>query len=104
MHTPVVGQIEAKMRYWLEDERVSGSSIFKAFQREPWNVFRYGRIMAELQARLQDRPILVDLPFWRQRSIHGIMKARALTVSLNNLGNEAPDQDRFDESHACICN
>jgi hypothetical protein len=97
--TPAVGQIiQVKKRCGLEYERVSGSSMFKTFQREPWNVFRYGQRMAKLQAMLHERPILVDLPSQRQRLIHDIMNTMVLTTSLNNLGNEALDQGRFDEA------
>jgi uncharacterized protein (TIGR02172 family) len=83
MPVPAVGAIvRVNARYGLEYERVYGESMFKMFQRKPWNLWRYARRWAELQAAIHDMPGHKDLPLQRQVLANDIRRAAALPVRL----------------------
>ena len=82
---PAVGEIiRVNDRYGLEYQRVYGNTMFKMMQRRPWNIFRYGWRMAELQAALHTLTIPVQLPSQRQMLENNIAHARALTAPLRS--------------------
>ena len=81
--TPAVGEIiRVNERYGLEYERVYGDTMYKMFQRRPWNVFRYGWRTAELQVALHTSTISADLPSQRQKLENNIFHAEALPSPL----------------------
>jgi tRNA A-37 threonylcarbamoyl transferase component Bud32 len=64
---PEVGEIVCvNERRGLVYQRVYGDSMYKAAQRKPWNVIRYLRRSAELQAEIHSHRISVGLPSQRQ--------------------------------------
>lgn len=82
---PAVGEIvRVDNRIGLEYERVYGDSMFKTVQRKPWNIFRYGRRMAELHARLHTQSLSIALPSQRERLEKDIEHAQALSASLRS--------------------
>lgn len=97
---PAVGEIICvNNRYGLLYERIYGESMFKMFQRKPWNVFRYARRMAELHAELHISTIQVDLPSQRHELEKNIRHAEALPAQLQFKVLAAletlPDGDRL---------
>jgi uncharacterized protein (TIGR02172 family) len=98
--TPAVGEIiRVNERNGLVYERVYGISMFKMFQRRPWNAFRYGWRMAELQVALHTSTIPADLPSQRQILENNICHAEALPAPLRLKALAAletmPDGDRL---------
>jgi uncharacterized protein (TIGR02172 family) len=98
--TPAVGEIiHVNERHGLVYERVFGYSMFKMFQRRPWNAFRYGWRMAELQAALHTSTSPEDLPSQHQLLENNIHHAKALPVPLRVKALDAletmPDGDRL---------
>ena len=64
---PEVGEIiHVNNRTGLIYQRVYGESMYKAAQRKPWNVIRYLRRSAELQAEIHSHSISAGLPSQRQ--------------------------------------
>jgi len=78
---------------------VDGDSMWKNLQHRPWNAFRYGWRMAELQVALHTSPIHADLPAQRQILENNIHNARALPAALRVKTLAAlealPDGDRL---------
>ncbi len=73
--------------------------MWKMLQRRPWNAFRYGWRMADLQAMLHTRTIPAGLPSQQQRLEKDILHARALSAPLRSKVLAAleklPDGDRL---------
>jgi uncharacterized protein (TIGR02172 family) len=97
---PAVGEIvRMKDRYGLEYQRIYGESMFKLFQHKPWNIFRYARRMARLQATLHASTIKMDIPSQRQEMAQAIQHAEALPAALRSKVLAAlesmPDGDRL---------
>jgi uncharacterized protein (TIGR02172 family) len=89
---PVVGEIvRVNGRYGLEYERVEGESMWKMFQHKPWNFFRYGWRMAQLQVALHAITIQADLPSQRQNLENNIQHAQALPARLREKALAALD-------------
>jgi hypothetical protein len=88
-----------KDRYGLEYQRIYGKSMFKLFQHKPWNIFRYARRMAKLQATLHASTIKVGIPSQRQKMAQAIQHAGALPAALRSKVLAAlesmPDGDRL---------
>jgi uncharacterized protein (TIGR02172 family) len=64
---PEAGEIvQMHNRTGLIYRRVDGDSMYKAAQRKPWNVIRYLRRSAELQADIHSHSISAGLPSQRQ--------------------------------------
>jgi uncharacterized protein (TIGR02172 family) len=81
--TPTVSEIiRVNERYGLVYERVYGDTMWKMLQRRPWNAFRYGWRMAELQVALHTSTIPADLPSQRQILENNIYHAEALPAPL----------------------
>jgi len=82
---PEVGEfVHVNERIGLMYQRVYGDSIYKAVQREPWNVFRYNKRMAELQVEIHSHSISAGLPSQRQTLERNIQKAEALPDHLRS--------------------
>jgi hypothetical protein len=94
----VGGIIRVNHRYGLEYQRVHGDSMWKNLQHRPWNAFRYGWRMAELQVALHTSPIQADLPSQRQILENNIHNAEALSAPLRKKALAAlesmPDGER----------
>jgi len=76
---PEVGEIVCvNERTGLIYQRVSGDSLYKAAQRKPWNVIRYLRRSAELQAEIHSHSISTGLPSQRQILERNIRQAVGL--------------------------
>jgi hypothetical protein len=98
---PAVGQIiQVNGRYGLEYERLYGDSLFKAFQRKPWNVLRYGHRMAELYAMVHTHAVPAGLPSQRDRLQKDIRRAQALSAPLRSKVLSALDE--LPGGH-CLC-
>lgn len=86
-------------RHGLVYERVNGESMFRLFQRKPWNLFRYARRWAQLHADIHSRTIGGQLPLQRQLIESRINQASALPVYLRQRALAAlqamPDGDRL---------
>jgi len=98
--TPAVGEIiRVNARYGLVYERVHGNTMWKMVQRRPWNVFRYGWRMAELQVALHTSTAPADLPSQRHVLEYNINHAEALPAHLRSRVlaalNTMPDGDRL---------
>lgn len=64
---PEVGAIlRVNNRTGLIYKRIAGPSMFRLGQRRPWNVIRYLRSSAELQAKIHSHSISTGLPSQRQ--------------------------------------
>ena len=58
--------------------------MLKMFQRRPWKVQAYARILARLHAQMHERVFDADVPSLRQRLQHKINSASALPISLKD--------------------
>lgn len=92
--------IQVRGRNGLIYERVAGDSMIKAFQRSPWNVVQYGRLLAQLHAQMHDCVFDADVLAQHKRLQNKIKSADALSNSLktsllNTLhASRLPDGDR----------
>ncbi len=97
---PEVGEIiRVNGRYGLIYQRADGDSLFKIFQRRPWNILGYARRMAQLQVRIHARASPADLPSQRETLKSNILHATALTRPLRGrvlaVLATMPDGDRL---------
>jgi uncharacterized protein (TIGR02172 family) len=97
---PAVGEIvTVKGRHGLEYERIRGETMFRMFRRKPWNVFRYGWRMAQLQVNLHQSILPAGLASQHQVLRDAIQHAEALTSRLRAKALAAldslPDGDRL---------
>ena len=68
LHVPAVGEIvEVDGRLGLIYERVDGVSMAETAKAKPWTLFRFARLLAELQADMHASPVVPELPSQRQR-------------------------------------
>lgn len=80
---PAVGDIiQINQRNGLLYERLNGESMFAALIHRLWNVLRYGRHLAELQADMHARSFQTELPFQRQKIANKIHQASMLPPQL----------------------
>ncbi len=87
---PEVGEmVHLDNRHGLIYQRVYGDSMYRAAQRKPWNVIRYLKRSAELQAEIHSHSISAGLPSQRrilERQIRqavglpGHLRAKALAA------------------------
>ena len=96
---PAVGElVQVEERTGLIYERVAGESMLSAFQRQPWKVLQYGRLLAELHARMHESVFLADVPAQRKRLQNKIKNAEALPEDLKpkllNALDSLPEGDR----------
>ena len=97
---PEVGEmIRVNNRTGLIYQRISGTSMFKMAQRQPWNVIRYLRRSAELQVQIHSHSISAGLPSQRQILEGNIRQAVGLPERLRAKALAAleamPDGDRL---------
>jgi uncharacterized protein (TIGR02172 family) len=74
--------IQYQGRNGLIYERVAGDSMIKAFQRKPWNVIQFGRLLAQLHTRMHDCFFNTDVLAQHKRLQNKIKSADALPASL----------------------
>jgi uncharacterized protein (TIGR02172 family) len=96
---PAVGEVvEINGRLGLIYERVEGTSMLEILSAKPWTLFRYARLLAELQADIHAR-IMPGLPSQRKRLENKIRAAEALPPELQEVALKAldrmPDGDRL---------
>jgi tRNA A-37 threonylcarbamoyl transferase component Bud32 len=97
---PEMGEVvTVNNRRGLVMRRIAGGSLFRLGQRKPWNVIRYLRRSAELQAEIHSRSISVGLPSQRKILEGNIRQAVGLPAHLRSKALAAleamPDQDQL---------
>jgi uncharacterized protein (TIGR02172 family) len=97
---PEVGEmVYMDNRHGLIYQRVYGDSMYKAAQRKPWNVIRYLKRSAELQAEIHSHRISTGLPSQRQileRQIHqAVGLPRQLRAKALAALDAMPDGDQL---------
>lgn len=98
--SPAVGElVQVDGRNGLIYERVAGDSMLDMFQRKPWMVFTYSRILARLHIQMHKCVFdAVGIPAQRKRLQNKINHADAvpasLKVSLLNELQSLPEGDR----------
>ena len=95
----VAGLIQVQGRNGLIYERMAGESMLELFQRKPWKLFVYSRILARLHAQMHEHVFDGDaIPTQRRRLQNKINHADALSASLKtsllNALQALPDGDR----------
>jgi aminoglycoside phosphotransferase (APT) family kinase protein len=82
---PAVGElVEIDGRRGLVYQRISGPSMLTALRAKPWQVLRYGRLMAEMHAAMHACPA-PDLPAGRDK----LMQAINTSPRLDDRAREA---------------
>jgi uncharacterized protein (TIGR02172 family) len=80
---PAVGEIIwINDRYGLVYERIYGESMWKKFQRKPWNWSRYAYRAAELQVAVHQSSLQVELPSQKKLMENNIRQADSLPDDL----------------------
>lgn len=83
--SPAVGElIQFQGRNGLIYERVMGDPMLDMFQRKPWRVFTYSRILAQLHAQIHANILEADVPHQHRKLQNKINDANALSVSLKS--------------------
>ena len=95
----VAGLIQVQGRSGLIYERVAGESMLELFQRKPWKLFAYSRILARLHVQMHEYVFDGDgIPSQRRRLQNKINHADPLSASLKasllNALHSLPDGDR----------
>ena len=91
--------LQVQGRNGLIYERVAGESMLDVFQRKPWRVTQYSRILARLHAQMHECVFDArEIPLQRKRLQNKINHADALSASLKasllNSLQALPDGDR----------
>ena len=90
LHVPAAGEIvEVDGRLGLIYERVDGVSMAEIAKAKPWTLFRFARLLAELQADMHASPVVPELPSQRQRLENKIQTAKALPSHLKEAALSA---------------
>ena len=97
---PTVGDvIQVNGRNGLVYQRVDGETMLKKMITEPWNVFSYAHLMAELHFKMHASTIQADIPSQRQKLSSKIRRAEALPEHLRAKALDAleamPDYNRL---------
>ena len=97
--TPAVGDlIRVNEHNGLIYERAEGESMLAMFQRKPWMVFTYSRLLAKLHAQMHECVFNADVPPQHAKLKNKINHADALSASLKspllNALNSMPEGDR----------
>jgi len=97
--SPMVGdQVQVEGRNGLVYERVEGKSMPEMFQKKPWKLFQYGRMLAKLHAQMHECIFEADVPPQRMKLQRKIQSADALPASMKTSLLKAleslPDGDR----------
>lgn len=86
VEAPAVGElIQLEGRNGLVYERVAGDSMLVMFQRKPWVVFAYSRLLAKLHAQMHDKIIENEVPDQHRNLQYKISKADVLPTSLKTV-------------------
>jgi uncharacterized protein (TIGR02172 family) len=95
----VVKLIQVQGRNGLVYERSIGETLLAMFQRKPWNVVRYCKMLAQLHAQMHDHIFHADVPNQRAKLQHKISEANTLPASLKaallKRINFLPEGDRI---------
>lgn len=83
--------VQVQGRNGLIYERMTGESMLEMFQRKPWRVIQFGRLLAELHAQMHACIFDADVPLQRKKLQHKIKDADALPVYLKPKLLEALD-------------
>ena len=100
VQSPAVKElVQVQGRNGLIYERVAGESMLDMFQRKPWNMFAYARILAQLHIQMHKCVFNADgIPAQRKRLQNKINHADALSTSLKdsllNTLQSLPEGDR----------
>jgi len=79
----VIESVQVHGRNGLIYERVQGESMLRAFQRQPWNLIRYAKMLAGLHAQMHDCVLEAEgIPSQRKRLQNKIRNVAALPVYL----------------------
>lgn len=97
--TPAVRElVQVEGRNGLIYERAEGISMLEMFQRKPWRVIQFGRMLAELHAQMHECVFEADVPPQRKKLEYKIRNADALPTplktALTTLLLSLPDSDR----------
>jgi len=95
----VEGLIQVQGRNGLIYERVTGESMLDIFQRKPWMVFTYSKLLAQLQVQMHECVFNgTDIPAQHKQLENKINHANALSASLKtsllNALDSLPTSDR----------
>lgn len=83
--TPAVGELlQIEGQHGLIYERAGGESMLTMFQRKPWMVFAYSRLLARLHKQMHECVFKADVPHQHRKLQSKINHADALSVSLKN--------------------
>ena len=99
VRTPAIKElIQVDGRNGLIYERANGESMMTMFQRKPWRVFKYSRILARLHAEMHECVFEADIPQQHTKLRYKINHAEALDASLKdsllNALDSLPEGDR----------
>jgi len=68
VNSPAVGELlQIEGRHGLIYERVAGSSMLEIFQRQPWKVFHFGKMLARLHAHMHANVSSREVPSQRKK-------------------------------------
>ncbi len=83
--TPAVGELlQIEGQHGLIYERADGESMLTMFQRKPWMVFAYSRLLARLHDQMHECVFKADVPHQHRKLQSKINHADALPVPLKN--------------------
>jgi uncharacterized protein (TIGR02172 family) len=97
--TPAVGElVQIEGRNGLVYERAAGESMLAIFQRKPWRVFKYSRILAGLHSQMHGNSFKAEVPdqtskFQRKIKCVDVLSA-SLKASLLQALDSMPKGDR----------
>jgi len=90
--------VQFQGRNGLIYQRMDGISMLDVFQRQPWKVFQFAKVLANLHAQMHERAFNTDVPDQRRKLEYKIQNANPLptplkTALLNSL-HSLPESDR----------
>jgi uncharacterized protein (TIGR02172 family) len=87
---PAAGEIiEIDSRLGLVYERTEGPPMGQLMAKQPWKLFSFARLLAELHAEMHASDITPEIPSQRQRLEHKIQEAKGLPDSLKKAALSA---------------
>ncbi|MEW6086172.1 MAG: aminoglycoside phosphotransferase family protein [Chloroflexota bacterium] len=85
VRSPAVKEIvQVHGRNGLIYERINGETMFALFKRQPWNVFRFGKLLARYHAQVHACDCGAEVPLQKQKLQNKIKRADALPVHLKS--------------------
>jgi len=96
---PAVGElVEINGRFGFTSEQISGVSMLKIIPAKPWTLFRFARLLADLQIQMHNYS-LPNLPSLNQELERKIQAAKALSPALQTAAlkvlSRLPEGDRL---------